>query len=289
KYKLKEMSSFLSYGLNRLPSTLFSALLLGFPVFWATRTLSLEIAGYVGLGVYIIRMMEIFSTPFNKIFMPKFSEFSVSSKPGDIKEKSLIVVDFIITFLPVIVLMIYGLSRPILLLWLGKEFLSALSVIQIAILFSGFYIMHAIIRGILNGVFIFPYVNIIGLAGLAAVVMPAIFVLGDNLVGISVCFGIGLFVLGISSLYILVKKLAMTFPWKSLLLCSVISAITFIITLFIDKFLTGVIDFNVYTEFIVLSTYRLFILLAIYFLFWKDTLWYRELKKRMNVPQKEIT
>jgi O-antigen/teichoic acid export membrane protein len=283
------MSSFLSYGLNRLPSTLFSALLLGFPVFWATRTLSLEIAGYVGLGVYIIRMMEIFSTPFNKIFMPKFSEFSVSSKPGDIKEKSLIVVDFIITFLPVIVLMIYGLSRPILLLWLGKEFLSALSVIQIAILFSGFYIMHAIIRGILNGVFIFPYVNIIGLAGLAAVVMPAIFVLGDNLVGISVCFGIGLFVLGISSLYILVKKLAMTFPWKSLLLCSVISAITFIITLFIDKFLTGVIDFNVYTEFIVLSTYRLFILLAIYFLFWKDTLWYRELKKRMNVPQKEIT
>ncbi len=134
-----------------------------------------------------------------------------------------------------------------------------------------------------------PYVNIIGLAGLAAVVMPAIFVLGDNLVGISVCFGIGLFVLGISSLYILVKKLAMTFPWKSLLLCSVISAITFIITLFIDKFLTGVIDFNVYTEFIVLSTYRLFILLAIYFLFWKDTLWYRELKKRMNVPQKEIT
>lgn len=285
KFKLKEMSGFLAYGLNRLPSTLFSALLLGFPVFWATRTLSLEVAGYLGLGVYIIRMMEIFSTPFNKIFMPKFSEFSAGSNPGEVKEKSRIVVDFIITFLPVVVISIYGLSRQILLIWLGKEFLSALPVIQIAILFSGFYIIHAIIRGILNGVFIFPYVNIIGLLGLAAVTLPIFISLGNNLLGISISFGLGLFVLGVSSLYILVKKLALKFPWKLLWLYSVTAAAVFFITTMIDKTLTNLVHLNVYAEFMILGTYRFFILLAIYFIFWRKTLWYRELKKRVNIPK----
>jgi O-antigen/teichoic acid export membrane protein len=271
--------------LNRLPSTLFSSLILGFPVFWANRTLTLEVAGYLGLGVYIVRMMEIFSTPFNKIFMPKFSEFSVSAKPGDVRDKSLIVVDFIITFLPVVVLSIYGLSRHILLLWLGKEFLIALPAIQIAILFSGFYIMHAIIRGILNGVFIFPYVNIIGLLGLAAVTLPIVIALGGNLLGISLSFGAGLFVLGVSSLYILVKKLALEFPWKSLLVYSIAAATVFFITFFLDKSVAPLVSLNIYVQFMILCAYRFLLLLAIFFLFWKKTLWYSELKKRMNIKK----
>ncbi|HLP49038.1 MAG TPA: oligosaccharide flippase family protein [Candidatus Kapabacteria bacterium] len=289
KFKLKEMSDFLAYGLNRLPSTLFLSLILGFPVFWATRILSLEVAGYIGLGVYIVRMMEIFSTPFNKIFMPKFSEFSASSKPYEVKEKSMIVVDFIITFLPTVVLSIYGLSRQILLLWLGKEFLIALPVIQIAILFSGFYIMHAIIRGLLNGVFNFPYVNIISLLGLTAVALPTIIALGDNLLGISISFGIGLFVLGISSLYILVKKLALKFPWKTFLFYSIVAAVVFLITVVIDKSVAKLVSLNIYVEFIILGAYRFFIFLAIYSLFWKKTLWYRELKKRINIPKKVVS
>lgn len=288
KFKFKEMSAFLYYGLNRLPASLFSSLILGFPVFWATRTISLEVAGYLGLGVYIIRMMEIFSTPFNKIFMPKFSEFTVSSKPEDVKDKSLIVVDFIITFLPAVVLIIFGLSRHILLIWLGKEFLIALPAIQVAILFSGFYIMHAIIRGILNGLFIFPYVNIIGLLGLATATLPTFIALGDSLMGISISFGIGLFVLGISSLYTLVKKLALKFPWKLLLVYSVVAAAVFGITFFIDKSLARLVSLNIYAEFVILCAYRFFVLLAIFFLFWKKTLWYTELRKRMNIKKQGV-
>ena len=288
KFKLKEMSGFLSYGLNRLPATLFSALILGFPVFWANRTMTLVEAGYLGLGVYIVRMMEIFSTPFNKIFMPKFSEFSVSAKPGDVKDKSLIVVDFIITFLPVVVLIIFGLSKQILLLWLGDEYLIALPAIRIAILFSGFYIMHAIIRGILNGVFIFPYVNIIGLLGLTAVTLPIVFALGRSLLGISLSFGAGLFVLGVSSLYILVKKLALVFPWKLLLVYSVVAAAVFLITFFIDKSMAQLAPLNTYVEFMILCAYRFLLLLAVFFLFWKKTLWYSELKKRMNVKKQGV-
>ncbi|MDQ1352637.1 MAG: hypothetical protein QG657_2943 [Acidobacteriota bacterium] len=288
KFKLKEMAGFLSYGLNRMPSALFLSLILGFPVFWANRMLTLEVAGYLGLGVYIVRMMEIFSTPFNKIFMPKFSEFTVSSRPEDVKDKSMIVVNFIITFLPPVVLIIYGLSRHLLLLWLGKAFLVALPTVQIAILFSGFYIMYAIIRGILNGVFIFPYVNIISLLGLAGTALPIVIALGDTLTGVSISFGIGLFMLGISSLYILVKKLELRFPWISLLVYAIVSAVVFLITVVIDKSLVKVISLNIYAEFIILCVYRFLLLLAVFFLFWKKTLWYSELVKRMHVKRQGV-
>lgn len=289
KFKLKEMGSFFSYGLGRLPSTLISSLILGLPVFWATRIISLEVAGYLGVGVYIIRMMEIFSTPFNKLFLPKFSEFSVSAKPSDVKDKSMIVIDFIITFLPPVILSIYGLSRYILILWLGNSFIVALPAVQIAILFSGFYVMHAIIRGILNGVFNFPYVNIISLLGLAGVALPIVIALGDNLLGISISFGIGLFLLGVSSLYILVKKLALNFPWKSLLVYSVVAAAVFLLTFFLDKSIAGLVSLNIYAEFIILCAYRFFILLAIFFFFWKKTLWYSELIKRMNLKKQGVS
>lgn len=288
KFKLKEMADFFSYGLSRLPSTLLSSLVLGLPVFWATHTISLEVAGYLGVGVYIIRMMEIFSTPFNKLFLPKFSEFSARAKPSDVKDKSLIVIDFIVTFLPPVIISIYGLSRHILVLWLGNSFIAALPAIQVAILFSGFYIMHAIIRGILNGVFNFPYVNIISLLGLAGVALPITIAMGDNLLGISLSFGFGLFLLGVSSLYILAKKLALEFPWKSLLFYSAVAAAVFLICLLIDKSISRLVSLNIYVEFVIFSGYRFFIILAIFFLFWKKTLWYRELKKRMNIPKKGV-
>lgn len=288
KFKLKEMSGFLSYGLNRLPSVLFTALVLGFPVFWANYMSSLEIAGYLGIGVYIIRMMEIFSTPFNKIFLPKFSEFSVRAKPDEVKNKSMIVVDFVITFLPTVVISIFGLSKHILFLWLGSKFTAALPAVQISLLFSGFYLVHAITRNILNGVFIFPYVNIITLLGLAGVALPVIVTLGGNLWGISISFGIGLMILGVSSLYILVKKLELKFPWGPLFVYSALSAVIFLIGFFTDKFLTNLLSLNIYIEFLVLCSYRLLLLMAVFFLFWKKTLWYRELIKRINIQDKEI-
>ena len=217
--------------------------------------------------------------------MPKFSEFSVSAKPSDVKDKSMIVVDFIVTFLPPVVISIFGLAKYILLLWLGSKFMPALPAIQIALLFSGFYVIHAIIRGILNGVFNFPYVNIITLLGLAGVVLPVVIALGSDLWGISISFGIGLMILGVASLYVLVKKLELKFPWRSLLVYSAIAAAIFLIGFFMDKFLINLISLNIYSEFIILSSYRLLLLMAIFFLFWKKTLWYRELIIRMHVQK----
>ena len=76
KFRLEQEKPFLLYGLGRVPSSLFLTLIFGIPVFTATRNISLEAAGYMGILVAVLRMIELASYPFNMIFLPKFSELN---------------------------------------------------------------------------------------------------------------------------------------------------------------------------------------------------------------------
>jgi O-antigen/teichoic acid export membrane protein len=283
KFKLKEMGSFLGYGLTRMPASFLLSLVLGFPLFWASHRMSLEVAGLIGIAVAVIRMMEIFAAPFNRIFLPKFSEFQGMNKTGDVKEKSMIVIHFIITFFPVVVVLMYGLSKYIVVFWFGEKFIEAVPAVEISILLSAFYLMHEMLRGILNGIFIFPYVNVICLIGAAAVSLPTLIVLHHNLMELAVSFGIGLFALGVGSIYILVKKLKLRFPLKTCLLYAGITAVVFVVVFFADQTLVKMTSSSIYLEFLLLAFYRFIIFLAVFFLSWKKTLWYIELRKRIKM------
>ncbi|MCP5109173.1 MAG: lipopolysaccharide biosynthesis protein [bacterium] len=283
KFTLKESGAFLLYGLTRMPASLALSAIFAFPALFAGRYMTLEIAGLIGLAVMVIRMLEIFAAPFNKIFLPKFSEFKGMGKDEDIREKSLMVVDFIITFLPVVVLLLVGLSKHIVLFWMGVKFIDAVPAVETAMLFSAFYVAYALIRGILNGVFVFPYVNIICLLGAAAVSLPTIIYFRRDLMDLAVSFGFGVLTLGVSSMVILVKKLKLKFPLKTFLIYTAIAAAVFFIAHAADKFLLGLTGGNIYLEFAVLVLYRGVIVLAIFFLLWKRTMWYSELRKRMNL------
>jgi O-antigen/teichoic acid export membrane protein len=283
KFKLKEIGSFLGYGLTRMPASFLLSLVLGFPVIWASHRMSFEVAGLIGIAVAVIRMMEIFASPFNRIFLPKFSEFKGMDKTEDIKGKSLIVVNFMITFLPVIVVLMYGLSKYIVVFLFGEKFIEAVPAVEISILLSAFYLMHELLRGILNGIFIFPYVNVICLIGAAAVLLPTVIFLHHNLMELTVSFGIGLFALGVSSIYILMKKLKLRFPFKTLLVYAVITAVVFVIVLFVDRYILKMTSFSIYVEFLLMAFYRFFIFLVVFFLSWRKTLWYIELRKRIKM------
>lgn len=283
KFKLKETLSFWMYALTRMPASLLLSFVLGLPLFWATYTDSLEMAGYVGIAVAVIRMMDIFTAPFNKLFLPKFSEFKGMDKTGDIKEKSMMVVDFIFTFLPVVVVLMHGLSKYIVIFWFGEKYMASIPALKIALLFSVFYLMFALIRGILNGIFVFPYVNIIGLLGGVGITLPMVTALNGNPAELSLSFGIGLFTLGVSSLFILMKKLKLEFPLKTFLIYCSAAAGIFLLTSVIDTYLLALTFSNIYVEFLILSVYRLVLFFAVFLLFWRRTVWYRELRKRMNV------
>lgn len=207
KLRLEQEKSFFLYGLGRIPSTFFLTLIFGIPVFTAAHKISLEAAGYMGILVAVLRIIELASNPFNMIFLPKFSELNSKTSHKEIKEKSFIVIDFIITFFPLTYITIYGLSKHIVIFGFGQKYFASVPGLKILILFSAFYMVYAMIRGILNGLFLFPYVNIICLAGFIVSALLTFTFLNKTITNLSIGFGISLFVLGISSFYVLVKKL----------------------------------------------------------------------------------
>jgi O-antigen/teichoic acid export membrane protein len=281
RLRLEKDKPFLIYGLGRIPASLFLTLLFLMPVFFATHGISLEAAGYVGISVAVLRMMELASYPFNMIFLPKFSELKGKAGSREVHEKSFIVVDFIISFLPVVVAMVYGLSRHIVVFWFGNKFAAAVPGLKTLILFSVFFMAYAMIRGILNGVFLFPYVNVICLSGFVVGVILAVFFLNKTVAGLCLAFGIALAVMGISAVYILVKKLALFPPLTGFLQSFAWTAVVFGGLFLSDAAVTGW-KLNIYAEFSLLILVRALIAAALFLLFWRKTLWYNELKKRIG-------
>lgn len=272
---------FLFYGLGRIPASLFLTLIFLVPVFVSTHKISLAAAGYAGISVYVLRMMELASVPFNMIFLPKFSELKGKADTGEVREKSFIVVDFIISFLPAVVAMVYGLSRHILVFWFGNKFIDALPGLKIVVLFSVFFLAYAMIRGILDGVFLFPYVNIICLSGFVVSVGLSFTFLNRTVADLCLAFGIALAVMGISAFYIIVKKVGLPFRPSRFLLSVVWTGIVFALLFYTDKIVSGW-KINIYAEFSLMAAARLLLAAVLFLLFWRKTLWYNELRKRIG-------
>lgn len=289
RLRLETEKSFLLYGLSRIPASLFLTLVFGIPVFAATHRISLEAAGYMGICVAVLRMVELASYPFNMIFLPKFSELESGSETGreQVREKSTVVVDFIVTVLPVVFAMAYGLAKYIVVFWFGQKYIAALPGLKILMLFSAFFLAYAMIRGILNGVFNFPYVNIICFAGFIVSAVLSAFFLGRGVTDLSLAFGLALAVLGVSAFYILVKKLKISPRPLGLLLSFAGAGAVFALLRFADRFVTGQV-LNIYAECGLLLLIRLTITAAVFFLLWKRTLWYNELKIRLGAQKTHV-
>lgn len=282
RLKATEIRTFIGYGAGRLPSAFFLSILLGIPVIFA-KGVSLEYAGMVGIFVNVLRLLEIFSEPFNKIFLPKFSELKGEGMEEHIRQRCLILLEFMIAFFPVIVALTHGLARHIVLFWFSAQYLSAVPGVRISILFSLFYLVYAMLRGVLNGLFTFPHVNVICFLGVAISGAATFTFLNKNIRELALSFGLGLAALGISSTLILVKKIRLPFPWKSLLSGAASAILLFAACSWADLKIQTFSFPNIYFEFAALAAYRSGLLCAVFWFLWKKSRWFRELKKRMNI------
>ncbi|MCP5046016.1 MAG: hypothetical protein GY940_02520, partial [bacterium] len=171
---LKQGRDIFRFSLSRIPAVFFIAMVFGFPVLYAGYRLSLKAAGYVGIVVSILRLFEIFSMPFNMIFLPKFSALKRGNDPQLIRDHCRVVVDFIFTFLPFCGVFIFGLLHFAVRAWFPPSYLAAVDSIAVTVLFSAFYLAYALVRGILDGLFEFPYTNIICFSGFSIIALTAL-------------------------------------------------------------------------------------------------------------------
>lgn len=280
RYGKSEKALFI-YSLSRIPSGFFLALTFGIPVFVASHKMSLVAAGYIGIAMTIVRLMELFSTPFSLLFLPKFAEIKRNNVSGEISNKISIVASFIFSALPLIAVLNYGLAKYAVIIFFGNKYIPVTKSVSVMIFFSVFYVSYALVRGILDGIFSFPYVNVICLAGFLITAISSFLFHGSVFV-LALDFGLGLFVMGIAALFILIKRTDICVQLKEILLSAIITLSVFALLLFLDKWMESII-FNEYVRFGVNISYRAILLLTLFWFYWKPkSLWVREFLFRIK-------
>ena len=279
--EIQSVKNFFIYSLSRIPSVFFLALIFGIPVFVASRKISLVAAGYVGIAVAIVRLMEIFATPFNLLFLPKFAEVKRNNVSGEISNKVSIVTSFIFTALPLVAVVSYGMAEFAVIIFFGNKYISATQSVSVVILFSVFYVSYVLIRGILDGLFSFPYVNLICLTGFLTTSISSFLFHGSVLI-LAFDFGLGLLVMGVAALCILMKRANISVQLNEILVSLIIALLAFVLLFFLDR-LVDLIIFNDYIMFGVKIFYRANLLFAVFCFYWKPkSLWVREVSCRIG-------
>lgn len=279
---IKSVKALFFYSLSRIPSGFFLALVFGIPVFVASHKISLVAAGYVGIAVAVVRLMEIFATPFNLLFLPKFAEIKRNNVEGEISNKVLIVTSFIFTVLPLVAVLSYGLAKYAVIIFFGTKYIPVTQGVSVVILFSVFYVSYVLIRGILDGLFSFPYANIICLMGLLTTAISS-FLFHGSVLMLALDFGLGLLVMGVAAVCILIKRANISVQLNEILVSLIGALLAFVLLLYLDKWLEFTI-FNEYVRFGVKILYRVMLFLAVFWFYWKPkSLWVRELLYRTGI------
>jgi O-antigen/teichoic acid export membrane protein len=282
-FNFKGSRSLILFSLVRIPALFFVSLIFSFPVFIASHKISVTAAGYMGIVVAVLHLLGLFCMPFNLIFLPKFSSLIKNKQLENIKNYSLVILDFIFTFLPILVVMLFGLTRYIVLIWFGTKYLITVNSVAVAILASVFYLAYALIRGVLDGLFEFPFINFINLAGFLTVVVLSL-LMGTGIFELSAALCCGLFILGTSAIFILVKKLQLSIPWVKGIIALAGCGLIFLLLTAADNMLTG-LNLNTWYTFALCTFYRVFLFALVWWFYWRKTLWYDAIIKRINIKE----
>jgi O-antigen/teichoic acid export membrane protein len=198
----------LRYGIYRLPSGIFAAGLFFIPVVAASSSISLKTAAYMGIIAAIFGFLQTVAYPFNLILLPKFSEYQSRNENEITKTNSQTVLDFIVTFPLLAGIFLFFLSDELILIWFGIKYAQVSIYLKFLSPTVGLYMAYVLIRGILDGLYEFPYSNIINITGVIIVgVLSYLSVIFEwNLWGLSLSFGLCIISIGISSIYILWRR-----------------------------------------------------------------------------------
>ena len=196
---------FYKYGVLRLPNGFFLAAIFSVPIIVASSSMSLTTAAYIGIIIAIVRMVQLLGMPFNLIFLPKFSYYKSAKNDEIIRYNSKVVVEFIFTLPLVVGLLVYFVSPEMIFFWFGSKYTIVVKYLEYISPLIGLLIGYILIRGILDGLYAFPYSNIITFCSFISVgillLLSSIYSWG--LLGLTISFGSGMFFLGIISMYIL--------------------------------------------------------------------------------------
>ena len=210
------------------------------------------------------------------------TQFISENNKEAIKYYSQLIVEFFFSLPMLVSLLVYFMSHEIIVLWFGIKYSSVSTYLMIATPAIGFYLIYVLIRGILDGIYEFPYSIYITSIGCMATIIGLIYsVLSiNNLMGITLAFAAGLIILGISSLFILIRKQQLLILTKNNLLAI---GWLIIVSIIIESTNNLVTDISFPQVFLIKSFVSiLLVLLSLYFYYSVKFPWLQEVIQRFK-------
>lgn len=210
---LKNIREFFLYGVKRIPSVFFFSVIFFVPVLVASNEFSLKQAAYIGIIVSITRMMQMIAQPFNTLFVPSFASMKRYNSNKDINHYCSLIFDIMVGFPLIIGVLLLLFSNEIILLWFGEKYLNVVTYLIIVAPSIGFLLSYVVIRGVLDGLYNYPYNNITTFFGGAFSILfgVSIIIFSLNIKVLVFGFFLSNMMLGLVSFIILAVKSKISF------------------------------------------------------------------------------
>jgi hypothetical protein len=177
------------------------------------------------------------------------------------------VLEYCLTFPILLGIIISFFSNEVILLWFGEKYIFLSSHLFYLAPTTGFLIMFLLIRGVIDGLFPFPYSNIITsiAAGVCLIVSIVLTAFGFSLAGLTLSVGLSLFILGSISIYIIAKKVNIT-VFNSRITIACVWNLLFLVIVYFLK------NLNIFSNIILIIIFKgilIFALLAVTYLIYR--------------------
>lgn len=187
------------YGFFRIPVFFAYGGILSFGIFLSPYFCSLKSAGYLVIGMSVLRIIEGCIDSFSRVSLPIISKFSVSGNKLFLKEKIIDLLNFIFHIGLFASLHILLWSDQIILIWLGRSYVEAVPVVNIFSISVIPFVFYSMLKTVIDAVEV-KAINANNLYQSFTITIVVCFILaklGMGIIGLAIGTVLGIFVLAI--------------------------------------------------------------------------------------------
>ena len=276
------MKTILKYSIPRTPGGVALGGILTIGPFLAPYFGTMRDAGYLVVGQSVFRIIGASIGAFGMVALPKVSQIVAQGRTDFLKNKISDILSMIIHLGLFAVIQLFIWSDEIVLIWLGQEYLAAVPIIKIFLVSLCPYLSYVILRSIIDAVET-KAVNTLNLFvsfGVTVVLSTIFGYAGLGIWGLALAVTIGLFILGISTAYFLVRRYKITFENIKLMWILIMNGVFALISIFAKQCFIPCFDSVGLLIAIFVIEISLFTF-YVWLLYKEDTQWVMELKVRM--------
>ncbi len=140
------------YSLPRFSVRVVLAGLFSIGPFLAPHFGSLQDAGFLAVGLMVFRLAELGSSAFGRVILPKAGELLADGQQNYLQEKVEDILSFVVQIGLFMTLHLMVWSEPIILAWMGRPFIPAITVMQILISAVTPYLLFVMLSPVLDAI-----------------------------------------------------------------------------------------------------------------------------------------